>query len=313
MAFAPPAVGRYNPITSTLRLDNEQNWGASREIMVGTEGRLKAVLANSGDIPQSELSRSRLPQPVGEKGRRHVMRQENFGRFNPVTHTLKVGEKAIPVGSEGRLNAVMDSGVLNDSTGPKALGMAPNEYAAAAWRGGMRALDDIGNSSWTEPAPSEPQHEHHKKGIPRREQFGRFDPLTHTLAFVPPKGGPEQNVSVGNGGRLRAVLATGTVDSAEATSLGLEHWEPRTGGRVFIQPRPEYDPLSHRSDGPPSVVRPSVDEQRRGRRNRTIAPADMPVDPITRHPHSMRPARLRELDNRTLGATNFKMTHLPSG
>ncbi len=110
MTCAQPHVGRYDPVTHTLRISLEHDKPA-RELAVGIEGRHKAVL-RSGLI---DAQKHGLPPAPPEEHRGHVRRREDVGAYNPMTHTLtfKGADNAnhtVDVGAEGRLQAVLHSG-----------------------------------------------------------------------------------------------------------------------------------------------------------------------------------------------------------
>ena len=162
-------------------------------------------------------------------------RPEDFGRYDPVTHTLlidrepgavKPGHPSNPislrVGNRGRLHAVLDS---HDDTILRKAKMA-----------GVPMQE-----------PIQAQHEHHKGHINRPENFGRYDPISSSLAFTKADGS-EHTVRVGDNGRLRAVLESGHVDSREARDIGLPPPEAYKGRAKPAADPGWFNPLTHQYD-----------------------------------------------------------------
>jgi len=313
MSFNPDdhQVGRYNVITSTLTLDGPSAAdGSKHEIAVGPEGRLQAAI-KSGYVDSSEAAK--LPrEPAHGKGKHHIVRREEFGRYNPIMHTLTVPGQSgkgvtVPVGSRGRLHAAVEAKRLGgsgmDQKDAAQFGVSNLEYA--------EAQSDHARFPKIRAKPPAPPQEHAtgRGSVTRAERFGRYDPLTHTLAFAPPKTKEELRVSVGAGGRMRAVLGSGKVEHSEAVALGLDAWEPKSQmhpGKLRIA-LTDYNPISHKCEGRASSIRPSVDEQRRGRYNQHVPRDRMPSNPVTFQPHPIFPAAAIERNARTLRPMDFRL------
>ena len=105
---------------------------------------------------------------------------------------------ALRVGDRGRLHAVLHSS--DDHV---------HEY--------MHSKRGMG---LPEAEPVTERHEHHRKHVMRAEKFGRYDPISSSLAFQKADG-TEHRIRVGDNGRLRSVLESGVVSSREAQDIGL--------------------------------------------------------------------------------------------
>ena len=132
-------------------------------------------------------------RPVLAMVRGTTLRAENFGRYDPITHTLFVDHNdrgppgypsnavAIKVGNRGRLHAVLSN---NDK-----------ELRERAARSGVPDHEPIDKT-----------HPEMRRSVPRPEKFGRYDPISSTLTV---KGGDgrETAVRVGDEGRLKCAHA----------------------------------------------------------------------------------------------------------
>ena len=157
-------------------------------------------------------------QSFKPQGRGPVPRPESFGRYDPINHSLLIdvpspvppGLKHAPigikVGNKGRLHAVLDSHDKEVLDRAKQAGVPMSEPLAA-------------------------RHEYHKGHVKRKEDFGRFDPISAQLTFQK-SDGSEHTVRVGDNGRLRAVFESGHVDSSEARAIGLPEPERYKGKGV---------------------------------------------------------------------------------
>ena len=157
-------------------------------------------------------------QSFKPQGRGPVPRPESFGRYDPINHSLLIdvpspvppGSKHAPigikVGNKGRLHAVLDSHDKEVLDRAKQAGVPMSEPLAA-------------------------RHEYHKGHVKRKEDFGRFDPISAQLTFQK-SDGSEHTVRVGDNGRLRAVFESGHVDSSEARAIGLPEPERYKGKGV---------------------------------------------------------------------------------
>ena len=162
-------------------------------------------------------------QSFKPQGRGPVPRPESFGRYDPINHSLLIdvpspvppGSKHAPigikVGNKGRLHAVLDSHDKEVLDRAKQAGVPMSEPLAA-------------------------RHEYHKGHVKRKEDFGRFDPISAQLTFQK-SDGSEHTVRVGDNGRLRAVFESGHVDSSEARAIGLPEPE-RYKGKGVNRSRP---------------------------------------------------------------------------
>ena len=128
-------------------------------------------------------------------------RPEKFGRYDPVTHTLYVDAKAhagpsatgkplaLAVGNQGRLQAVIDAGLVPSKTGANTLG--------------------LGETAMHDHIQHGPSGHHGKHHVFRKEDFGCYDPISSTLAFKVNENEGEYTIKVGDRGRLRSVLESG--------------------------------------------------------------------------------------------------------
>lgn len=245
--FVAEKFGRYDPIRSVLKLDNLGS--APVEVKVGSEGRLKAVLLSPNVNPEKLVGADALHATAARSARKkEEARREHFGRYDPVTHTLAIKvpespgaplpdsgpEMRLPVGDKGRLRTVLDSGLLSPQQAQASVSLA--DRAAVT--------KELRNNS--------------KGSRPRRESFGRYDPLSHTLAFNPnpqdKSGKNEHRIEVGHEGRLAAVVNSGLLDreaAAERMVKGDEFAlkaDLRERGRAGIMRREHfgrYDPVTH--------------------------------------------------------------------
>jgi hypothetical protein len=133
-------------------------------------------------------------------------------------------QHTISVGSEGRFEAVMQSGHR-----PVGLehAVAPNE----AQRSQHYAMSDTSSQATSESAaPAIGATLPRGAGVVRRETYGRYDPLTHTLAFRAPRSEGEERVSVGaKGARCPfAPLPRARMDAAatDPPSCAQDGWPP---------------------------------------------------------------------------------------
>lgn len=138
VAPRPERFGRYDPVTHQLTVDAREHSGAMMPpgsppitLHVGERGRLQAVLDAGlvGGGAQLGLSRTALADHVrdgkheGEgmwsHGKQHIPRNEEFGRYDPLTSTLTFthagtdAEETVRVGDQGRLRSVLESGKLS--------------------------------------------------------------------------------------------------------------------------------------------------------------------------------------------------------
>ena len=170
-------------------------------------------------------------QSFKPQGRGPVPRPESFGRYDPINHSLLIdvpspvppGSKHAPigikVGNKGRLHAVLDSHDKEVLDRAKQAGVPMSEPLAA-------------------------RHEYHKGHVKRKEDFGRFDPISAQLTFQK-SDGSEHTVRVGDNGRLRAVFESGHVDSSEARAIGLPEPERYKGKGVNTLDHGHFNPLTH--------------------------------------------------------------------
>lgn len=210
--------------------------------------------------------------PKDNEGRGSTQRAENFGRYDPVNHMLIVDRKssvppgypeppiAIAVGNKGRLHAVLTS--HND------------EVLEKAFKSGVPREE-----------PVNLQHELHRRNVARPEKFGRYDPITSSLAFHKTDG-TEVNVRVGDNGRLRSVFESGQVDSKEARDLGLPPPENYKGKAQYHSGKGNFNPLTHEYQSGATPRDSSKSEGRRSIRephSRTVKPNMNPVTQSVDH------------------------------
>lgn len=191
-------------------------------------------------------------------------RAEDFGRYDPVTHTLIIDREAevppghphnpiaLRVGERGRLHAVLAS---HDT-----------EVLSRAQHAGVPMHE-----------PLSATHEHHRGHVQRPEQFGRYDPISSALAFTGADGS-ERTVKVGDNGRLRAVLESGYVGSSEAREIGLPVPETYKGKRSREADPGMFNPLTHKynvGSSPRDFARSS------GRRNPVGTSLTPRMNPLT--------------------------------
>ena len=174
---------------------------------------------------------ARRPSLDNMPGLGKVPRPQDFGRYDPLTHTLVLDREAtvppghtvhplaLKVGEKGRLHAVLAS---HDS-----------EVLARAQKAGVPMHE-----------PFSETHEHHKGRPKRPEQFGRYDPISSSLAFKKADGS-EHTVRVGDNGRLRAVLESGAVDERQAREIGLPMPEAYKGKAKPPNDPGWFNPLTH--------------------------------------------------------------------
>ena len=232
-----------------------------------------------------EMPRGRAPRP------------EDFGRYDPTTHTLIIDREpgvppghphspiALRVGERGRLHAVLDS--------------HDDDILQRAARAGVPMSEPV-----TE------MHEHHKRVVARPERFGRYDPISSSLAFR--KGdGSEHTVKVGDNGRLRAVLESGMVDSREARAIGLPAPETYKGKAKPGGDPGWFNPLTHEyniDSSPRDFARSS------GRRPPSLGNSLTPrLNPLTQKldPLNSTPASLRVYDPRVLHPQDLHIVPRP--
>jgi len=153
----------------------------------------------------------------------HTERPEDFGRYDPITHTLFIDRPSrtpgegkplgIHVGAEGRLRAVLGSGV------------APPQRT---WHKGYipRLEGETGK--------------HH---VPRHEDLGRYDPIASRLTFQTDNG--ETSIRVGAGGRLHAALASGKIQQKDAAKMGITPEEfSRSKAQISSNEGRNFNPLT---------------------------------------------------------------------
>ena len=92
--------------------------------------------------------------------------------------------------------------------------------------------------------PISARHEHHKGHVARPELFGRYDPISSSLAFSGTDG-MEHTIRVGDNGRLRSVLESGYVGDKEARSIGLPPPEAYKGRAKPAADPGFFNPLTH--------------------------------------------------------------------
>lgn len=127
---------------------------------------------------------------------------------------------ALKVGNKGRLHAVLAS--------------HDEDVLAMAFKQGVPHQE-----------PVNLQHEHHRRNVARPEKFGRYDPITSSLAFNK-SDGTEISVRVGDNGRLRSVFESGEVDAKEAKNLGLPPPETYKGrAKPVGADAGHFNPLTH--------------------------------------------------------------------
>ena len=164
------------------------------------------------------------------------MRKEDLGRYNPIGHTLTFKsaqdkkQHTVSVGAEGRMEAVLQSGHR-----PVGLDVvAPN----ASQRAHLYATSDTSSQATSESAaPAVGATVPKGAGVVRRETYGRYDPLTHTLAFKGPRSENEERVAVGAKGAPRP-LPVAACSAREPLPRDLPRdprlpiWRRASGGRA---------------------------------------------------------------------------------
>lgn len=144
----------------------------------------------------------------------------------------------------------------------------------------------------------------------------RYDPITSTLS-LPTHGGIEQNVRVGDAGRLRAVLEAGVLDEREAKQLGLPQVETLKGkGRSLLitDPGQAFNPLTHEYASPYASPRESLKVSGRKCMSLGSGTALTPrLNPLTSKldPINSTRAALSAYDPRVLQPTSLRITPRP--
>jgi len=251
---------------------------------------------------------------LGTTRRGRAPRPEDFGRYDPTTHTLLIdqvapgipkdpgygsqrsfhhnppGQPAEPfalrVGERGRLHAVLDS---------------HDEYILGrAHQAGVPMRESSLES-----------HEHHKGHVNRPENFGRYDPISSSLAFKKPDGS-EHTVRVGDKGRLRSVLESGAIDERSAREIGLPVPETYKGKAQHPGDPGHFNPLTHKysQDSTPR----DFSKYTAGRRTNSTMTATSTVlsprlNPLTQLPDPLNstPASMRVYDSRVMHPRDFNV------
>jgi hypothetical protein len=161
---------RYDPVTHTLLIDSLEKKppghpNAPIALRVGEKGRLHAVLNSHDDEVLSRAAQSGVPnaEPTSaqhEHHKKHVSRAENFGRYDPISSSLRFKnidgtEHTVRVGDNGRLRSVLESGVVSPREA-QTLGLPQPE----AYKGRKSARTDPG---WFNPLT----HEYNSQATPR--------------------------------------------------------------------------------------------------------------------------------------------------
>lgn len=226
-------------------------------------------------------------------------RAEDFGRYDPVTHTLLIDRKeqvplgrpkepiALAVGPEGRLNAVLKSRDQELITHALQCGAPPVE-------------------------PDSVRHAMRRHTVDHPEKLGRYDPISSTLRFEGWDG--DHSVRVGQAGRLRAILDSGFVDKHDAKALGLPGPFPieskRTAGEFdpgFFNPLThEYHSSSSPRDRTNLGGRRTVCIQGAKALSPRLNPLTLRLDPI-----NSTSVALRAYNPQSIQSTNFRVTHMP--
>lgn len=162
---------------------------------------------------------------------------------------------ALKVGGKGRLHAVLAS--------------HDDDVLAMAFKRGVPTAE-----------PVNLQHEHHRRNVARPEKFGRYDPITSSLAFHK-SDGTEVNVRVGDNGRLRSVFESGAVDSKEARQLGLPPPEAYKGrAKPVGADAGFFNPLTHEYHSGASARDTAKAEGRRSIRDAARATLTPRINPV---------------------------------
>jgi len=255
-----------------------------------------------------------LPPPQaefrsGRPGRSIAPRPERFGRYDPVMHQLIVDAQAhhgsegrgappivLQVSERGRLAAVIDAGLLGEDRAQTAFNKIGLQREA------------LGDHIRDVKHELEGLAAHGKHHVARNEDFGRYDPITSTIAFQPIGCEAEETIKVGDKGRLRTVLESGKLSKADAASIGM--------GWKEMYPRVRHQhawaksglnpitgtPLSSRGETKSALYAPRASGRRSG-----YGLSLTPVDPVTSTPNPR--ARGNTADTRVQNTNLWIATH----